>query len=74
MFGMINTTSKFNFQCPGLKVKVTVAILRKQKQQTIVIALAPAFINGFQYIFTQLLGIIISRAISTFRLLGSRSG
>ena len=26
-----NTTSKFNFQCPGLKVKVTVAILRKQK-------------------------------------------
>ena len=37
-------SSKFNFQdAAGLKVKVTVALFRKKN----VIALAPAFMNGF---------------------------
>ena len=45
-------SSKFNFQdAAGLKVKVTVALFRKKN----VIALAPAFMNGFRCIFTQLL-------------------
>ena len=38
-----NISSKFNFQVVGLKVKVTLAIFRKN----FVIALAPAFISGF---------------------------
>ena len=60
-------TSKFNFQGPGLKYKVTVAILRKT-----VIALVPTFINGFQYNFTEMLVMIVSRARSAFRVLVSR--
>ena len=61
---------KFNFQVAGLKGKVTVAISRKK---SFVIVLAPAFINEFKYIVRKLLGIVISRASSTFRLPGSRS-
>ena len=38
-----NILSKFDFQGPGLKVKVTMAIFRKN----FVIALVPTFINGF---------------------------
>ena len=38
-----NISNKFNFQVAGLEVKVTMAIFRKK----IVVALAPAFINGF---------------------------
>ena len=64
-----NISSQFNFHITGLKVKVTAAFLAKN----FVIVLAPVFINGFQYIFQQLLGIKISRASLTFRLLGSRS-
>ena len=41
--GYDNISSKFDFQCPGLKVKVTVAIFRKN----FVITLAPTFIAGF---------------------------
>ena len=59
----------FNFQDPGLKVKVTVAIFRKK----IVIALVPTFINGLYYNLTQMLGMIISRPISTFRVPGTMS-
>ena len=43
MLGYDNLSSKFNFQGPRLKVKVTVAIFRKN----FVIALAPTFIDGF---------------------------
>ena len=43
MLGMIISQSKFTFQGPGLKVKVTVVIFRKN----FVIALALAFIDGF---------------------------
>ena len=43
LVGYCNILSKFNFHVAGLKVKVTVAIFRKN----FVIALAPAFINGF---------------------------
>ena len=64
-----NISSKFNFQIPGLKGNVTVAISRKNRD----FALAPAFIDGFTYIFIRFLGIVISRASLTFRLLGSRS-
>ena len=41
--GYDNILSKIDFQGPGLKVKVTVAIFRKKK----IIALVPTFINGF---------------------------
>ena len=41
--GYDNISSKLNFQGPGLKVKVSVAIFRKN----FIIALAPAFIDGF---------------------------
>ena len=40
--GYDNISSKFDFQSPGLKMKVTVAIFRNT-----VIALAPTFIDGF---------------------------
>ena len=43
-------SGKFNFKVSGLKVKVTVAIFRKKnktKKKNVVIALTPAFINGF---------------------------
>ena len=43
MLGYDNILDKFNFQGPGLKVKVTLAIFRKN----FVIALAPTFIDGF---------------------------
>ena len=43
MLGFDNILDKFNIQGPGLKVKVTVAIFRKN----FVIALAPTFIDGF---------------------------
>ena len=43
MLGMIISQASFDFQGPGLKVKVTVAILRKK----FVIVLAPTFIDGF---------------------------
>ena len=56
--GYDNISSKFDFQGPGLKVKVivTVAIFRKKKN----IALEPTFIDGYN--FTQMFGMIISRA------------
>ena len=54
---------QFNIQGSGLKVKVTVAIFRKN----FVIALAPTFIDGFQYNFTQVLGMIISRVSFDFQ-------
>ena len=41
--GYDNILSKFEFQSPGIKVKVTVAIFRKKT----VITLVPTFINGF---------------------------
>ena len=41
--GNDNISSKFNFQGPGFNVKATVAIFR----ENFVIALAPAFIDGF---------------------------
>ena len=59
--------SKLDFQGPGLKVKVTVAIFRKT------CSLAPTFIDEFKYNFTQMLGMTISRASSSLRGLGSRS-
>ena len=40
--GYDNISSKFDFQSPGLKVKVIVAIFRKTA-----IALVLTFINGF---------------------------
>ena len=43
MLGMIISQASSTFQGPGLKVKVTVAIFMKN----FVIALAPAFIDGF---------------------------
>ena len=43
--GYDNISSKSDFQDPGLKVKVTVAIFIKMKH--IVITLAPTFIDGF---------------------------
>ena len=43
MLGMILSRVSFDFQGPGLKIKVTVAILRKKN----VIVLAPTFIDGF---------------------------
>ena len=48
-----NISSKFDFQSPGLKVKVTVAIFRNT-------------LDGFWYSFKQMLGIISSRAKLTF--------
>ena len=46
----VSVLSKFDFQGPGLKVTVTVAIFRKN----FVITLAPIFIDGFYYNFTQM--------------------
>ena len=43
MLGMRISRASFDFQGPGPKVKVTVAILRKN----FVIVLAPTFIDGF---------------------------
>ena len=43
MLGMIKSRASFDFQGPGLKAKVTVAIYRK----SFAIALAPTFIDGF---------------------------
>ena len=43
MLGYDNISSKFDFQNPGFKIKVTVAILRNN----FVIVLAPTFIDGF---------------------------
>ena len=69
--GYDNISSKFDFQGPSLKVKVTVAIFRKQKN--FVISLVPIFINGFSYNCTQRLSIIISKAGLTIRVHRSRS-
>ena len=41
--GYDNISSKFDFQGPGHKVKVTLAIFRKKN----IIALVPTFIDGF---------------------------
>ena len=56
---MIIVQASSDFQGPGLKVQVTVAIFRKA-----VIALVPTFIDGFQCKFTQILG-MLSHASST---------
>ena len=42
MLGMIISLARFDFQGPGLKVKVTGYLLKN-----FVIALAPTFIDGF---------------------------
>ena len=57
MLDMTICRASFTIRVLGL-VKVNVAIFRKN----FVIALAPIFINGFQYNFTQILGMTISRA------------
>lgn len=65
-------SSRFNIQVAWLKVKVTVAFF-SEKKNNFVTAITPAFILFFLYIFTQLLGMMISRASLTFRVLGLKS-
>ena len=69
--------SNFIFQGPRLKVKIILAIFRKKniiKNKTnFVITLVPTFVDRIYYDFIQMLGMTISRAGLTFRVLGSRS-
>ena len=67
MLAMIIFPASSTFWVLGSRSR-SVAILRKT-----VITLAPTFIDGFLYNFTQMLSIIISRASATFRVLGLRS-
>ena len=60
--------SKFDFQGPGLKVKVTVAIFRKTFSMLLRLHLLMDF-----NITTQMLGMITSQASFVIRVLGSRS-
>ena len=60
---------KFEFERSRAKVKVTVAIFRKN----IFIALVPSFIIQFQYNFTQVLDMTIPRTSSGYSWIGSRS-
>ena len=66
--GYDDLSSKFDFQGPELKVKITVAIFRKN----FVIALVPTFINRILFNFNTNIGITISQASSTFRVLRSK--
>ena len=64
-----NILDKFKFERSRAKVKVTVAIFRKN----IVIALVPSFIIQFQYNFTQVLDMTIPQISLRFSLIWSRS-
>ena len=64
-----NILDNFEFERSRAKVKVTVAIFRKN----IVIALVPSFIIPFQYNFTQVLDMTLPRTSSHFSLIWSRS-
>ena len=67
--GCDNISSKFDFQGPGLKFKVTVAIFRKKHCHH---SSAYIYQGILKYNFIQMLGIIISQARSPFWVLGLR--
>ena len=66
MLGMIISQASFDFQGPGLKVKVTGYFQKKFCHCS-----STLFIDGFFYNNTQMLDMIVSRASSSFRMLDS---
>ena len=75
--GYDNISSKCDFQGPGIRSRLLwlffFFFFFFFFEINFVIALAPTFIDGIKCSFTQLLGMTISQASSTFEVLCSRS-